>query len=56
MRRDTSPLERYGYELRGKNYLDLLQDGLPTGPQYKIYNSRIDLSFAAPNMVNNCRF
>ena len=54
MRRDTSPLERYGYDLRGKNYLDLLQDGLPMGPQYELYNSTIDLSYAAPNMVNNC--
>ena len=56
MRCDTSPLERYGYDLRGKNYLDLLQDGLPTGPQYELYNPQIDLSYAAPNMVNNCKF
>jgi transposase-like protein len=54
VRRDTSPLERYGYDLRGKNYLDLLQDGLPTGPQYGILCSKIKLSRAAPNMVNNC--
>lgn len=56
IRSDTSPLERYGYDLRGKDYLDLLQDGLPLGPQYKIYNSNINLSYAAPNMVNNCKF
>lgn len=56
MRCDTSPLERYGYDLRGKDYLDLLQDGLPTGPQYELYNPKIDLSYAAPNMVNNCKF
>ena len=56
MRCDTSPLERYGYDLRGKDYLDLLQDGLPTGPQYELYNPTIDLAYAAPNMVNNCKF
>jgi len=56
IRSDTSPLERYGYDLRGKNYLDLLQDGLPLGPQYRIYDSTINLSYAAPNMVNNCSF
>ncbi|MHA1726898.1 MAG: hypothetical protein ACTSXH_19005, partial [Promethearchaeota archaeon] len=31
-RSETSPVERYGHDLRGKNYLDLLQDGLPSGP------------------------
>ncbi|MHA1292949.1 MAG: transposase [Promethearchaeota archaeon] len=56
IRSDTSPLERYGYDLRGKDYLDLLQDGLPPGPQYEIYKPHIDLSYAAPNMVNNFKF
>lgn len=56
IRSDTSPLERYGYDLRGKDYLDLLQDGLPLGPQYEIYKPKIDLSYAAPNMVKNCNF
>ncbi len=56
IRSETSPLERYGYDFRGRDYLDLLQDGLPLGPQYEIYKSNINLSYAAPNMVNNCKF
>ncbi|MBD3338406.1 MAG: hypothetical protein GF353_04825 [Candidatus Lokiarchaeota archaeon] len=55
-RSGTSPIERYGYELRGRNYLDLLLDGLPPGPQYGLNLPEIDLSRAAPNLVGNCEF
>ena len=55
-RSETSPVERYGHDLRGKNYLDLLQDGLPSGPQYGLHSSKIELSQAAPNMVGRCNF
>ena len=55
-RSDTSPIERYGYELRGRNYLDLLLDGLPPGPQYGANLPGIDLSRAAPNLVGKCEF
>ncbi|MHA1724861.1 MAG: hypothetical protein ACTSXH_08480, partial [Promethearchaeota archaeon] len=55
-RSETSPVERYGHDLRGKNYLDLLQDGLPSGPKYGLHSSKIELSQAAPNMVGRCNF
>jgi len=53
-RKDISPIERYGYELRGRNYLDLLLDGLPPGPQYKANLRKVDVSRAAPNMLGKC--
>lgn len=54
-RSDTSPIERYGYELRGRNYLDLLLDGLPPGPQYGANLPNLNLSRAAPRMAGNCQ-
>lgn len=53
MRCDTSPLERYGYDLRGKNYLDLLQDGLPHGPQYGLSLRNINVAKIAPNIAEH---
>ncbi|MBD3254049.1 MAG: hypothetical protein GF383_03110 [Candidatus Lokiarchaeota archaeon] len=56
VRSGSSPIERYGYDLRGRTYLDLLLDGLPPGPQYRTNLPGIDLSRAAPNLVGKCEF
>jgi len=56
MRCDTSPLERYGYDLRGRDYLDLIQDGLPHGPQYGLSLQNMDFAKVAPNMAKFCKF
>lgn len=54
-RSDTCPIERYGYDLRGRNYLDILQDGLPRGPQAGLFMQKIDLAMAAPNLSQHCK-
>jgi transposase-like protein len=53
-RNDTSPIERYGYDLRGRNYLDLIFNGLPPGPQYTANLQTLNLQRAAPTMVGKC--
>jgi len=54
-RRDSSPIERYGYDLRGRTYIELILEGLPSGPQYGINSSAIDLAKANSGMVDECK-
>lgn len=53
-RRFTSPIERYGYDLRCRSWLDLIIDGLPPGPQYGINSSKIDFEVACPQRIGKC--
>lgn len=54
LRNMTAPIERYGYNLKGKTFIDLIFEGLPLGPQYGLNSSQIDLELANPNMVGKC--
>jgi transposase-like protein len=54
-RSNTSPIERYGYNLRGRSWLDIIFDGLPSGSQTKINSSQLDLIRACPQRVGKCK-
>jgi hypothetical protein len=54
LRTNTCPISRYGYNLRERNWLDLIFDGLPSGPQYGINSSQLDLIRACPQRVGKC--
>ena len=55
IRKNTSPIERYGYKLKGRTFIDLIFRGLPSGPQYGLFSSQIDLTVANPNMVGKVK-
>lgn len=54
-RKMTAPIERYGYSLRSRTWIDLIFDGLPPGPQNAIYlvksNSEMPLTIDAINGI-----
>jgi transposase-like protein len=54
-RTDSCPIERCGYNLRGKTWIELLIEGLPRGPQYAINSATLDLLRASPQRVNHCK-
>ncbi|NMB82585.1 MAG: hypothetical protein GYA14_12285 [Ignavibacteria bacterium] len=54
-RRNSSPIERYGYEMRNKCWLDILLDGLPRGPQYQLNSAKLNFERACPQRLNRCK-
>lgn len=55
IRKNSSPIERYGYNLKGRTFIDLIFRGLPPGPQYGLFSSQINLAVANPNMVGKVK-
>jgi len=55
LRSHNSPIERYGYNLRGRTYIDLIFDGLPPGVQNGIISSEKELIDTHPNMVGKIK-
>ena len=55
-RKNTSAIERYGYNLRGRSGLDLILDGCPSGPQFKINLPELNFNLACPSRVKGVRF
>ena len=54
-RKGTSPVERLGYNMRGRNYLDLIFDGFPPGPQYRVNSAIFDLGVVSPERASGCK-
>lgn len=54
-RKNLAPIERYGYNLKGRTFIDLIFHGLPVGPQYGLHSARIDLSKANPHMIGKLK-
>ena len=42
-RKNTAPIERYGYNLRSRTWLDLIFNGLPPGPQSKLFLPKLSI-------------
>ena len=42
-RKNTSPIERYGYNLRSRTWLDLIFNGLPPGSQSKLFLPKLSI-------------
>ena len=53
-RKSTAPIERYGYFLRGRTWLDLIFDGLPPGPQWGKNRTEPNLALACPDRKDFC--
>jgi len=55
-RKNTSAIERYGYNLRDRSGLDLILDGLPSGPQSKINLPKLNFNIACPTRLKSVIF
>jgi transposase-like protein len=53
-RKDTAPIERYGYNLRSYTWMDLILKGLPSGPQSKIFLPKTESSIGASAIAEQC--
>lgn len=54
IRKMTSPIERYGYKLRDRTWLDILIDGLPPGPQSDLFLPKLNWELACPQRIGKC--
>ncbi len=54
IRKNTSPIERCGYKLRGRTWLDLIFDGLPPGPQSDLFLPKLNWDHACPQRIGKC--
>lgn len=54
IRNKTSPLERIGYKMRNRTWLDLIFDGLPPGPQSELFLPKLNWELACPQRIKNC--
>jgi transposase-like protein len=54
IRNKTSPIERCGYKLRGRTWLDLIVDGLPPGSQSDIFLPKLNWELASPQRIGKC--
>jgi transposase-like protein len=54
IRNKSSPIERCGYKLRGRTWLDLIFDGLPPGPQSDLFLPKLNWDHACPQRIGKC--
>ena len=54
-RKNTSPIERLGYDLRGRSYLDLIYHGFPSGPQHGLNSAKFNPSVVSPKRAKGCK-
>ncbi len=55
IRKMTSPIERYGYKLRDRTWLDIIIDGLPPGPQSDLFLPKLNWELACPQRIGKCK-
>ncbi len=55
IRKITSPIERYGYKLRDRTWLDIIFDGLPPGPQSDLFLPKLNWELACPQRIGKCK-
>ncbi len=53
-RKGTSPVERLGYDMRHRNYLDVIFDGFPPGPQNGINPAKLNVNVVSPERASGC--
>jgi transposase-like protein len=53
-RRNSAPIERYGYDLRSRTWIGLILHGLPSGPQSKIFLPQSESGGPTSAIVEQC--
>lgn len=54
IRNKSSPIERCGYKLRSRTWLDLIIDGFPPGPQSDLFLPKLNWDHACPQRIGKC--